>query len=479
MVSSTLIPVILCEGSGTRLWPLSRDSFPKQYLSLSTSNNKSLLQNTLERLIGLENLESPIILCNEDHRFLVAEQLREISINPSSIMLEPFGRNTAPAISLAALKALEIKEDPILLVLSSDHEIKYEKKFVEVVEAGLEFALKDKLVTFGVVPSKPETGYGYIKAEKPFLPNKIGGEKIEEFIEKPDLKTAKEFLKDMRFTWNSGIFMFRAKTVINEMNNFCPEIVKQCKDCLINSKNDLDFQRLNKSSFTKCPNVPIDIAIMEKTTKGIVLPLDAGWSDVGSWQSVWDNSNKDENGNSIVGKVILKDSQNSYLRSEYRLIVGIGLTNLVAIETNDAILISNKSKSQNIKEIVTLLKENSFPEGNKHRKIYRPWGHYESIVEDSRWQVKLINVKPGETLSLQMHHHRSEHWVVVKGTAKVEIDSKISVLSENQSTYIPVGSKHRLSNPGKILLTIIEIQSGAYLGEDDIIRFEDNYGRTN
>ena len=479
MISQNIIPIILCGGSGTRLWPLSRDSYPKQYIALSSSNNKSLLQNTLERLKGLNNIVSPIILCNEEHRFLVAEQLREININTSSILLEPVGRNTAPAIATAALKAIEIEEDPILLVLSSDHEIKNETKFVEVLVAGLNYASKNKLVTFGVIPTKAETGYGYIKSENPFLPNKIVGENIEKFIEKPNLESAKELIKDKRFTWNSGIFMFRAKAIINEMDIFCPEIIKNCKKCLLNSQVDLDFLRLNKELFTKCPDIPIDIAVMEKTAKGIVLPLDAGWSDVGNWQAVWDNSIKDKNGNSTLGKVILEDSNNSYLRSENRLMVGIGLSDLIAVETNDAILIAKKNKSQNIKEIVKLLKKNKYPEGNQHRKIYRPWGFYESIVEESRWQVKLINVKPGETLSLQMHHHRSEHWVVVKGTAKVEIDSKISFLRENQSTYIPLGSKHRLSNPGKVTLSIIEVQNGSYLGEDDIIRFEDNYGRSN
>ena len=479
MTTKNIIPTILCGGSGTRLWPLSRASFPKQFIALSSSNNKSLLQNTLERLKGLNNLSEPIMLCNEEHRFLVAEQLREININSSSILLEPIGRNTAPAIAVAALKAIEIEEDPILLVLSSDHEIKNEKKFLEVLEAGLTYAIKNKLVTFGVIPSRVETGYGYIKAGKPFLPNEIVGENIEKFIEKPTSEYAKELIKDKRFTWNSGIFMFRAKAIINEMNIFCPEIIRECKECLLNSQSDLDFLRLNKKFFMKCPNIPFDIAVMEKTANGIVLPLDAGWSDVGSWQAVWDNAIKDKNGNSTIGKVILEDSNNSYLRSENRLMVGIGISDLIAVETNDAILISKKNKSQNIKEIVNLLIKKSFPEGNQHRKIYRPWGCYESIVEDSKWQVKLINVKPGETLSLQMHNHRSEHWVVVKGTAKVEINSQISYLSENQSTYIPIGYKHRLSNPGKELLTIIEIQNGSYLGEDDIIRFEDNYGRTN
>ena len=417
------------------------------------------------------------MVCNEDHRFLVAEQLREINIIPSSILLEPVGKNTAPAIALSAIKALEIEEDPILLVLSSDHEINNEKRFKEVVELGLDFASNNRLVTFGVVPSKPETGYGYIKAEKPFLPNKIEGQNIEEFIEKPNLLTAKEYLKDMRFTWNSGIFMFKAKTIIEEMNSFCPEVIKLCEECLVNSKSDLDFQRLHQESFIKCPNISIDVAVMEKTNKGTVLPLDAGWSDVGSWEAVWENTTKDKKGNSVIGNIILEDSNNSYLRSENRLIVGIGLSDIVAIETNDAILISKKDKSQKVKEIVALMKNNSMPEGNKHRKVYRPWGCYESIMEDSRWQVKLINVKPSEQLSLQMHHHRSEHWIVVKGTAKVEVNDKVEFLTENQSTYIPLGSRHRLSNPGKIPLLLIEVQSGSYVGEDDIIRFDDKYGR--
>ena len=477
MITKHIQPIILCGGSGSRLWPLSRETFPKQYISLSTKNQQSLLQNTIKRLNGLKDTCRPMMICNESHRFLVAEQLREIDINPNSIILEPEGKNTAPAIALSAIKALEIEEDPILLVLSSDHEIKNEKRFIEVLEAGLDFASKNKLVTFGVIPSKPETGYGYIKVKKPFIQNKIEGQNIEKFIEKPDLNTAKGYLKDMRFTWNSGIFMFRAKTIIEEMNHLCPEIIKYCRESLVKSKKDLDFQRLHKDSFIKCPNISIDVAIMEKTDKGIVLPLDAEWSDVGSWNAVWENSKKDKQGNSVIGNIILQDTKNCYLRSENRLVVGIGLNDIVAIETNDAILISKKNRSQEVKEVVKFLNNNSIPEGHKHRKIYRPWGSYESIVEDSRWQVKLINVKPSEQLSLQMHHHRSEHWIVVKGTAKVEVNNKVEILSENQSTYIPLGSKHRLSNPGKIPLILIEVQSGSYVGEDDIIRFEDKYGR--
>ena len=477
MKSKNIQPIILCGGSGTRLWPLSRDTFPKQYISLSSNNNNSLLQNTIKRLDDLKNTCRPMMICNENHRFLVAEQLREIDINPNSILLEPEGKNTAPAIAISAIKALEIEEDPILLVLSSDHEIKNKERFIEVAEAGLEFALRDKLVTFGVIPSKPETGYGYIKAEKTFLPNKIEGQNIEKFAEKPDLNTAKEYLKDKRFTWNSGIFMFKASAILKEMNKFCPEVVNFCRESLLKSESDLDFQRLHKDSFKKCPNISIDVAVMEKTDKGIVLPLNAEWSDVGSWQSVWENATKDEKGNAMIGNILLRDTNNSYLRSEKRLMVGIGLNDIVAIETDDAILISNKYKSQDVKDVVKLLKKNSIPQGNKHRKIYRPWGYYESILEDIRWQVKIINVKPSEKLSLQMHHHRSEHWIVVKGTAKVEVNNKVEILSENQSTYIPLGSKHRLSNPGKIPLILIEVQSGSYVGEDDIIRFEDKYGR--
>ena len=473
-----IIPVIMCGGSGTRLWPLSRQSFPKQFLTLS-NNKKSLLQNTQLRLEDIENINPPIVICNEEHRFIVAEQMRDINVTPFSILLEPFGRNTAPAITIAALKSLESKNDsdPILLVLSSDHEIKDKKNFLELVNHGIDYANKDRLVTFGVIPESAHTGYGYIKSENPFDENIITGENILEFIEKPSLKRAKEFLQDKRFTWNSGIFMFKAKTILQELKKFSPEIVKYCQESLLESKLDLDFQRLDKEIFKKCPNISIDFAIMEKTDKGTVLPLKASWSDIGSWQALWENSEKDINGNVTKGRVINYSSSNSFLSSENRLLVGIGLKNIVAVETNDAILISDKSESQKVKDVVKTLKEKKFPEGERHTKIYRPWGFYISIAEESTWQVKMIEVNPNGKLSLQMHHHRSEHWVVVKGRAKVEVDSKIEYLSENQSIYIPLGSKHRLSNPGKIPLVIIEVQSGSYVGEDDIVRFEDLYGR--
>tara|TARA_Y100000589_G_scaffold330619_1_gene380832 strand:- start:1333 stop:2778 length:1446 start_codon:yes stop_codon:yes gene_type:complete len=475
-----IIPVIMCGGSGSRLWPLSRRSFPKQFLSLGNNKN-SLLQNTQLRLKDLKNLIEPILICNEEHRFIIAEQMREIKIKPFSTLLEPFGRNTAPAITIAALKALELENDndPILLVLSSDHEIKNTEKFLEVVNYGLEFANRDRLVTFGIIPKNANTGYGYIKSERPFEENKITCSNIIEFIEKPNLNKAKEFIKDKRFTWNSGIFMFKAKTILEEVKKYAPDILSTCKDSIFKSKLDLDFQRIDKESFKSCPDISIDFAIMEKTEKGTVIPLDAGWSDIGNWESLWENTDKDKNGNYIEGKVISDSSNDCYLSSEKRLLVCVGLNNLIAVETSDAILIADKSSSQKVKNIVNQLKTKGFPESESHSKIYRPWGNYVTIAEESRWQVKMIEVKPSGKLSLQMHHHRSEHWVVVKGRAKVEIEDKIDFLTENQSTYIPLGKKHRLSNPGKIPLIIIEIQSGSYVGEDDIVRFEDVYGRGN
>ncbi len=477
MSNSCIVPLILCGGSGSRLWPLSRESYPKQFLSIKKEEKFSLLQQTIIRISTLKNLKKPILICNEEHRFIVAEQMRELNIEEFIIILEPFGRNTAPAITLAALKSLELYEDPTLLVLSSDHEIKKKEEFLKVINVGLRFAEMNKLVTFGVVPRSPEVGYGYIKSIKPFS-SKLEGYKIESFIEKPDKKTAQKLIKDNRYTWNSGIFMFKSKEIIKELDKFSPEILICCKNALDKSKVDLDFQRLDKDSFKKCDNLSIDIAVMEKTIRGMVIPLDVGWSDIGSWEVVWETSNKDQDGNYTEGKVVLENTKNSYLRSENRLIVGIDLKNLIVVETRDAILISEKNSSQKVKNIVNHLKKNNMPEGITHSKVYRPWGHYLSVVEANRWQLKLITVKPEAKLSLQMHHHRSEHWVVVSGTAKVEVDSTLKILSENQSIYIPLGSKHRLSNPGKIPLTLIEVQSGSYVGEDDIVRFEDFYGRT-
>ncbi len=477
MKEKKIIPIILCGGTGSRLWPLSRESYPKQYLKLASNDNCSLLQKTYKRISEIKNITDPIIVCNEEHRFIVAEQMREINIKPNSILLEPFGRNTAPAILVSALVAIEKEVDPILLVLSADHEIKEIQKFHDAINTGINHAFENQLVIFGVVPSSAETGYGYIKSKTPFKQNNNKGIKVEKFIEKPSSELAKKLIKDKHFTWNSGMFIFKAKKIIEEIKKFSPDIYKNTKLSVEKSKNDLDFRRLDKNSFFKVPNLSIDVAVMEKTNASTVVPLDAGWSDIGSWKAVWENSLKDANGNSIKGKSIVHKTKNSYIRSENRLVVGIGLNNLIVIETNDAILVADQKNSQDVKKIVSILKDAEFKEGISHRRIYRPWGNYLSIVEDSDWQVKLINVKPGEKLSLQMHHHRSEHWIVVSGTAKAEIEDKVVNLSENQSTYIPLGSRHRLSNPGKIPLNLIEVQSGKYLGEDDIVRFEDKYGR--
>ena len=477
MLKSCVIPVILCGGTGSRLWPLSRKSYPKQFLSINNSSNKSLLQSTQERIKNIEGLKDPILICSEEHRFLVAEQMREINIKPTSILLEPLGRNTGPAIALAALKATEIEEDPILLVLSSDHFIGNQSQFIKVINSGIQYANKKRLVTFGVVPNSPDTGYGYIKSQLPIDGSDIKGSNIESFIEKPDFETAKQLIKDKRYTWNSGIFIFKANLILKEIENYAPNILKNCKEALKEKLFDLDFQRLKKEAFQKCPNISIDVAVMEKTDVGTVIPLEAEWTDIGNWDAVWKISKKDKNNNFIKGKILTSDTTNCYLRSEKRLISTIGIKDLIIVETSDAILIADKSQSQEVKNVVNLLKEQGIPEGQEHKRIYRPWGFYESIIDEERWQVKIINVKPGEKLSLQMHHHRSEHWIVVSGTASVEIDDEDITLHENQSSYIPMGSKHRLSNPGKIMLKLIEVQSGSYLGEDDIERFEDNYGR--
>ncbi len=476
MDKTPIIPVILCGGSGSRLWPLSRKSFPKQYLSLGHDKN-TLLQITNKRLIGIENVKNPILVCNQEHRFIVAEQMREIGIQPDSILLEPFGRNTAPAALISTLHALKSYENPFILILSSDHIIKNEEIFRQTICSGIDYAEKGRIVTFGSIPTSPETGYGYIETNEPFIQKKIEGKEIIRFIEKPNIKTAENFIKGKKHTWNSGIFLFKAKTFTEEIKELSPELYKNCKECIASEIQDLDFKRIDKDSFKKCSNVSIDIAVMEKTKLGTVLPMRSGWSDIGSWKSVWENENKDIDGNSFVGKVIAKDCKNSYLRSENRLVVGIGVENIILIETSDAILAAEKSQSQKVKDIVKELQEKGINEGQEHQKVYRPWGYYLSLIEGTNWQVKFINVKPGESLSLQKHKYRSEHWVILKGKAKIELDEKVFELIMNQSCYIPLGSKHRLSNHEKEELTVLEVQSGSYLGEDDIKRYEDSYGR--
>ncbi len=480
IIDHPITPVILSGGSGTRLWPLSRESYPKQFLALDSRTKKTLLQKTYDRLLGLKGLEKPILICNEDHRFIVAEQFREINTNPQAIILEPIGRNTAPAIAVAALQAISLGKDPLLLILAADHLIENIDEFKRVIQSAKTYANQGRLVTFGIVPTCAETGYGYIEAKE--SSNQEGQEiglEINKFIEKPNKDIAEKLIKNSRYTWNSGMFLFKASSIIDELKKFSPEIIHYCKIAIEKDVEDLDFLRLEPESFKKCPKVSLDIAVMEKTKLGTVLPLNVGWSDIGSWKSLWDISQKNDDGNYINGRVIVEKSKNCYFKSEKRLIVGIGIENLIVVDTNDALLVASRDQSQNVGNIIKSLSSSKFPEGKIHQKIYRPWGNYTTIGEGDRWLAKLIEVKPNASLSLQMHNHRAEHWVVVNGTALIEKNGKKELLHQNESTFIPLGCKHRLSNPGKIKLELIEVQSGTYLDEEDIIRFEDSYGRIN
>ena len=475
--SSALVPVILCGGTGTRLWPLSRASYPKQYWPLAGTGEDTLLQQTQQRLAGLPGLGAPLLICNEDHRFIVAEQLRQIGVEPQAILLEPIGRNTAPAVAVAALQATAQGDDPLLLVLAADHVIRDAATFRATVAAGMAAAEAGQLVTFGIVPTAPETGYGYIEAAQSLL----GANEpvpIARFVEKPDRATAEQFLATGRFTWNSGMFLFKASAILAELERLAPEVVSACRSSLEHDSADLDFLRLEREAFASCPSVALDVAVMERTDRGAVLPLEAGWSDVGSWSALWETADQDSDGNVLRGRVISEGSSNCYLRSEHRLVVGLGVEDLVVVETDDVVLVAHRDRAQEVKAIVGRLEREGAPESKAHRKIYRPWGSYDGVTEGERWQVKRIVVNPGASLSLQMHHHRAEHWIVVQGTAVVEKDGGRELVGENQSTYIPLGCRHRLSNPGKIPVELIEVQSGPYLGEDDIVRFEDRYGRS-
>ncbi|MCM8536836.1 MAG: mannose-1-phosphate guanylyltransferase/mannose-6-phosphate isomerase [Lentisphaeraceae bacterium] len=467
-----ILPVIMAGGTGSRLWPLSRELYPKQFLPLVSE--RTMIQDTILRLDGIEGLQKPLFLCNEDHRFLVAEQLREISCEPESIILEPVGRNTAPAIALAAVKAAKSGSDPLLLVLAADHMILSPQTFYEVVERAKPLAEAGKLVTFGIVPTAPETGYGYI----------CRGEELEEFAykvssfeEKPSKEVAEKYLKSGEYLWNSGMFLIKASIYLAELKKYAPEIYELSKASFEKSEGDRDFLRVPKEIFEKCPSSSIDYAVMEHTSDAVVLPLDAGWNDVGSWSSLWEVSEKDENGNVSKGDVILEDTEDSMVFARKRQVCTLGLKNTVVIETADSVLVADKSLVENVKKITAQLKKSERQEILHHRQVCRPWGKFDLIDSGERFQVKHITVNPGENLSRQLHHHRAEHWVVVSGTAKVLNGDQEIVLSENQSTYIPIGSIHALENPGKIPLELIEVQSGSYLGEDDIIRLDDRYGR--
>jgi mannose-1-phosphate guanylyltransferase/mannose-6-phosphate isomerase len=470
-----LTPVILSGGAGTRLWPLSRELYPKQLLALT--GERTMIQQTALRLEGLA-AASPVVVCNEAHRFLVAEQLRQLGIEPQAIVLEPMGRNTAPAIALAAHAALKaagpnVDNDPLLLVLPADHVIRDVPAFHKAVQSALAAAQQGQLVTFGIVPTAPETGYGYIQRG----PESGTVFRIARFVEKPSASLARDFLASRDYYWNSGMFLFGARRYLEELERLAPGIARACAEAFAGAKADLDFTRIDKHLFEACPADSIDYAVMEKTSDAVVVPLAAGWSDVGSWAALHEASEADAHGNVSRGDVICEDSEGCFLYSESRLVSAVGLKNHVVVETKDAVLVAPRERVQDVKKLVFKLKEQGRYEHSLHREVFRPWGSYDSIENGPRFQVKRLKVKPGAVLSLQLHHHRAEHWIVVSGTARITRGDEVFLLEENQSTYIPIGTRHRIENPGKIPLHIIEVQSGSYLGEDDIVRLEDHYGR--
>ncbi len=466
---SIIQPVILSGGSGTRLWPLSRESYPKQFLPLA--GQLTMLQATWQRVAPIAS-RGPLVIANEEHRFVAAEQLQQVGAAPAAIILEPVGRNTAPAIAVAALEATRDGADALLLVLPSDHVITDEAAFRSAVHAAASAAEAGKLVTFGIVPAGPETGYGYIKAA-----DGQGLRAVERFVEKPDLDTASGYVASGQYYWNSGMFLFKASRYLQELERLQPAMLAGSRTAWQQARRDTDFTRLDKEAFSAVPSDSIDYAVMEKTADAVVIPLDAGWNDVGSWTALRDVSQQDGDGNAHQGDVIAIDCRNTYAYGQ-RLVAMVGLDDVIVVETDDAVLVGKADRMQEVKTVVAQLKADGRSEASWHRKVYRPWGAYDSIDNGERFQVKRITVKPGGTLSLQMHHHRAEHWIVVSGTAEVTRGDEVVLLSENQSTYIPLGVTHRLRNPGKLPLELIEVQSGSYLGEDDIVRFEDTYGRS-
>lgn len=475
-----ILPVIMAGGTGSRLWPLSRQQFPKQFLSLD--GDSSMLQMTIERLNGL-NHHAPIIICNEEHRFTVAEQLRANEIDNSGILLEPVGKNTAPAVALSAIKAINDGSDPILLVLAADHVIKDNLAFQQAINQAANAVESGKLVTFGIVPTKPETGYGYIKQGAHFKSDEDNNSApiflVDDFVEKPSLPVAKQYLDSKAYLWNSGMFMFKASQYLEELKKYRPDILHACELAMNEVAQDLDFIRVNEPAFSLCPSESIDYAVMEHTEEAVVVSMNCGWSDVGSWQSLWEEADKDKNGNVIHGDVMSYDTHGSFIHSHDKLVATIGLSNVAIVETADAVLVANQADVQKVKNIVEQLKMDEREEYKHHRQVHRPWGKYDLIDRGDNFQVKRITVNPKAKLSLQMHRHRAEHWVVVSGSAKVTKGDTVFTLGANESCFIPIGTTHALENPTEQPLEIIEVQSGSYLGEDDIVRYEDIYGRVN
>jgi len=465
--NARIYPVILSGGSGTRLWPLSREHFPKQLLRLS--GDGTLLQQTVNRLRGLPGAAEPLFVCNEEHRFLVAEQVRQLARAPLDIILEPVGRNTCPAATLAALALARVDENALMLLMPADHLLRDVAAFQRAIGTAASLADEGYLVTFGIVPTAPETGYGYIR--------KGEGHRVDAFVEKPDAATATRYVESGEYFWNSGMFLMKVGHWLDEMERRCPDILAACRTAYGDGAKDGDFYRVAREAFLACRTDSIDYAVMEKTDRAAMVPLDAGWSDIGAWSSLWQISEHDASGNVLQGDVLAHGTRDSLIVAQHRLVAAVGLDDVIVIETPDAVLVARKDRAQDVKEIVNALKAGNRSEHLMHRRVYRPWGWYEGLDNGQRFQVKRLMLNPGAAISLQMHHHRAEHWVVVKGTARVTRNDDVFLLTENESTYIPIGARHRLENPGTIGLEIVEVQSGSYLGEDDILRFEDRYNR--